>query len=48
LPITLQLVIFMNNFSEVSAHYRKTATNLLAVAFLASGMALVMYLGAFP
>ena len=42
------LVFVMDNNNAVSVNYRKTASNLLAVIFLAAGMAVAMYLGAFP
>jgi hypothetical protein len=38
----------MENHIAASAYYRKMASNLLALAFLATGMVLAMYLGAFP
>jgi hypothetical protein len=31
-----------------SVNYRKMVANLLALAFLVSGMAIALYLGAFP
>jgi hypothetical protein len=31
-----------------SVNYQKMAANLVAIVFLASGMALAMYLGVFP
>jgi hypothetical protein len=38
----------MENHVTASAYYRKTAASLLALIFLVAGMALAMYLGAFP
>jgi hypothetical protein len=38
----------MDNHIANSVNYQKTASNLLAVIFLAVGMAVAVYLGAFP
>jgi hypothetical protein len=33
---------------SVSVDYRKIAMNLLAIAFMVTGMSIALYLGAFP
>jgi hypothetical protein len=51
LPLPFDLILaggFMETPVEVSVHYRKIAMNLLAIAFMVIGMAIALYMGAFP